>query len=295
MKRGLPARWPASVFGTACVLLAACSWSPQPTGRPPADHQMPAVAAAPYDDHLMQRTRLGAVHEPVDAAGAGQSVHSGGPTASPLPVADATVPPVPAQAPAGEEAARVGRPAPSARTVHEPNWSPFATAGGVTLLHPASRVERVGFHESNHDGARQLTVHPSAANPATLESRGRDTGSRSAADVVVDPEVEIRVPVSGTVIRSGTYVLYCEYSDDFAVIEPKDHPGWEVKVLHIDGVRVSRGDRVEAGVTVLAARATRLPFRSQVDDYTAEPSWPHVHIEVIDPSIPDRPSSGGGC
>lgn len=65
--------------------------------------------------------------------------------------------------------------------------------------------------------------------------------------------------------------------------------------MHIDGVRVEPGDRVKAGVTVLAGRARKLPFRSQVDDYTAEPSWPHVHIEVIDPSIRDRPSSGGGC
>lgn len=197
--------------------------------------------------------------------------------------------------PALEEASRALRPAPSGRTVHEPNWSPFATVGGVTLLHPASRVERIGFHESNHDGARQLEVHTSAKDPVTLPSRGRGTGSRSAADVVVDPEVEIRAPVSGTVIRSGTYRLYCEYSDDFAVIDPEDHRGWEVKMLHIEGVRVEPGDRVEGGVTVLARRARKLPFRSQVDDYTAEPSWPHVHIEVIDPSIPDRPSSGGGC
>lgn len=33
---------------------------------------------------------------------------------------------------------------------------------------------------------------------------------------------------------------------------------------------------------------------SQVDDVIAQPSWPHVHIEVIDPAIPDRPSPGQG-
>ncbi len=37
-----------------------------------------------------------------------------------------------------------------------------------------------------------------------------------------------------------------------------------------------------------------LPFRSQVDDDTAVPHWPHVHVEVVDPSVPDRPT-GGGC
>ncbi len=64
-------------------------------------------------------------------------------------------------------------------------------------------------------------------------------------------------------------------------------------MLHIDGVQVSRGDRVEAGITVLAPRARPLPFSSQIDRLTGQPAWPHVHIEVVDPSIPDRP--GRGC
>jgi biotin carboxyl carrier protein len=194
--------------------------------------------------------------------------------------------------PAGEGSARTT--GPPDRTVHEQLWTPFATVGGVVLLHPSSRVERVGFHQSNHEGAQQLEPLATAADPITVESRGRSTGSRTAADVVADPEVEIRAPITGRIRRAGTYVLYCEHSDDFAVIEPDDHPGWEVKVLHIDGVVVRRGDRVEAGRTLLAARPTPLPFDSQIDKLTAKPSWPHVHIEIVDPSIPDRPS-GRGC
>lgn len=128
----------------------------------------------------------------------------------------------------------------------------------------------------------------------TLESRERGTGSRTAADVVADPAMEIRAPVTGTVIRAGGYVLYCKHQDAFVVIEPDSRPGWEVKVLHINGNLVSAGDRVEAGVTVISSGPTPLPFDSQVDEFTAEPSWPHVHIEIVDPSIPDRPSPGGG-
>ena len=127
-----------------------------------------------------------------------------------------------------------------------------------------------------------------------MEDRERGTGSRTAADVVADPDVEIRAPVTGRVKRAGTYVLYCDYRDDYVVIEPDERPGWEVKVLHINGVRVRGGDRVVAGETVLAPRPTRLPFDSQVDEFTAPPPWPHVHIEVVDPSIPDRPNPGGG-
>ena len=177
----------------------------------------------------------------------------------------------------------------------EQDHSQFAMAGPVELFHPARLVELIGFHEAGHDGSQQQALVAGAAPSVTLESRGRNTGSQTAADIVVDPDAEIRSPVTGTVIRGGTYVLYCDYSDDFLVIEPDAAPGWEVKIFHIDGVQVVVGDTVEAGVTVIAPRATRLPFVSQVDDFTAEPSNPHVHVEVIDPSIPDIPTPGGGC
>jgi hypothetical protein len=182
------------------------------------------------------------------------------------------------------------------RLVSQQAFTPFATVGEVTLLHPAARVERIGFHQSGHEGARELTALPSAASPTTLESRDRLTPPRTAADVVVDPTAEIRAPVSGRVKRAGGYILYCEHNDDYAVIEPDDHPGWEVKLLHIDGVQVRAGDRVIAGETVIAPRATQLPFESQVDELrTVDPAWPHVHIEVVDPSIPNVPSGGRGC
>ena len=184
-------------------------------------------------------------------------------------------------------------PPPPPRSVTEQSYSPFATVGGLTLTHPSARVERVAFHQSNHDGARQLTALPSAVAPLVLDDRERDTGRHGAADVVVDPTSEIRSPVTGRVKRAGTYVLYCKHSDDYVVVEPDAHPGWEVKILHVDGVRVRTGNRVVAGQTVLAPRATQLPFESQVDEVrTASPAWPHVHIEVVDPSVPDRPTPG---
>ena len=166
--------------------------------------------------------------------------------------------------------------------------------GGVTLRYPSARIELLAFHESNHEGARQLEGL-SGVVAQTLETRDRLTGSRTAADVVVDPATELRAPVTGRVKRAGTYVLYCDHSDDYAVIAPDDRPDWEVKILHIDGVLVRAGDRVIAGSTVIAPRPTRLPFESQVDELSAAPAWPHVHLEVVDPAIPNRPSPGGGC
>jgi hypothetical protein len=59
---------------------------------------------------------------------------------------------------------------------------------------------------------------------------------------------------------------------------------------------VAAGDHVVAGETVIATRPHVLPFESQVDEQrTADPAWPHVHIEAVDPTVPDRPSPGGGC
>ena len=233
-------------------------------------------------------------------------------TPNPAPVSAPLTAPAVADAPTTSAPPRpttTSRPAPTPTTSLPPpaaaartrvsrlsGWKPFASVGGVTLTHPAARVERVGFHESSHDGARQLEAAATAVAPVTVESRGRGTGARTAADVVVEPGTEIRSPVTGRVKRAGRYVLYCKHSDDYVVVEPDGHPGWEVKILHINGERVSPGDRVVAGQTVIAPRATELPFASQVDELrTADPAWPHTHIEVVDPSIPDRRSPGGGC
>ena len=198
--------------------------------------------------------------------------------------------------PAPVETVVTEAPRPGPRTITEQAWVPFALVEGLVLRHPSSRVERVGFHESNHDGARQMEAVDTAVDPATMETRDRGTGSQTAADIVVDPTLEIRAPVTGTVLRASGYTLYCHHRDEYAVIEPDDHPGWEVKVLHIVGLQVGAGDRVVAGETVIALEPHQLPFGSQVDERrSADPAWPHVHIEVVDPSIPDRPTPGGGC
>lgn len=174
-------------------------------------------------------------------------------------------------------------------------WPVFGTVGDIRLRQPSAAVELIGFHQSNHDGAQGIVSADGAAPSFTMDSRNRDTNRRGAADIAAHPLVEVRAPVTGTVVRAGGYTLYCRYSDDYVVIEPDGHPGIEVKILHILGLHVRTGDRVLAGETVLANQPNQLPFRSQIDAFTGDPAWPHVHIEVVDTSIPDRPSPGGGC
>ena len=177
---------------------------------------------------------------------------------------------------------------------HEVGHIQFAWAGDLAVLLPVTRYETVGFHESGHDGAFQLDV-VGLTDWLTLASRGRGTGSRTAADIVVPPDEPIVAPITGTVIRAGTYTLYCDHSDNFIVIEPDGRPGWELKIFHFEGLAVGVGDELVAAETVVGSSGRILPFESQVDAFTAEPSNAHVHIEVIDTSIPDRPSTGGGC
>ena len=182
------------------------------------------------------------------------------------------------------------------RTVWLTHQLPFAETPRLRVLHPAAVVEHVGLHQSNHEGARDQLPLDSAVPWTEMPSRGRLSGPRSAADVVVPPDEPILSPVTGTVIRAGGYRLYCVHDDSFVVISPDAAPDWEVKLLHISGLHVEVGSRVLAGSTQLADHATSFPFRSQVDDMTAEPSWPHTHVEVIDPSIENVGNPGsGGC
>ncbi len=180
------------------------------------------------------------------------------------------------------------------RVITEQPWVAYAAVGPVVLHHPTDQVEAIGFHQSGHDGARPQTAVVGSARWFTMDTRDRDTTPHGAADIVVAPGREVRSPVTGTVKRAGSYTLYCDHRDQFAVIEPDARPGWEVKVLHVEGLRLRSGQRVEAGITPLAAHARVLPFPSQVEEDTGLPAWPHVHIEVVDPSIPDRPT-GPGC
>lgn len=182
---------------------------------------------------------------------------------------------------------------PRPRVVMDTNFGPFLHTEGLVLDYPTQFVERVGLHESNRAGARTLGVLPTAGDVIDLPSRERKTNARTAADVLSEPSGPVRAPISGQILRAGTYTLYCKYTDSFLVIEPDAHPGWEVKLLHISGLTVVAGQRVEAGITQVATNPTRLPFKSQVEDYSAAPVWPHVHIEVVDPSIKNPPGVGG--
>lgn len=261
--------------------------------RTVASRAVVAVAAAVAAASLAACTRAPAGLD-ARAASADGVTASSTTTAAPAPPPTTAAPTTTTAVPPPTPATAAPRPS-RVHLVAEQDWVPFATVAGVVLHHPSRRVERVGFHESNHDGAQQLTALPTAVRPTTLETRDRGTGSQTAADIVADPAAHIRAPVTGTVKRAGSYVLYCKDRDYYVVIEPDGRPGWEVKLLHMTSMNVRAGQRVVAGQTVIANGPRQLPFQSQVDELDPVDAWPHVHLEVVDPTIPDRPSPGGGC
>lgn len=169
-------------------------------------------------------------------------------------------------------------------------------AGSATVRIPAAIVELIGFHEASHPGAQGIDVTATGVPSMVLGSRGRGTPARSAADIVVPPGEPLRAPVTGTVVSARSYVLYCDYQDSLVYIEPDGLPGWQVRLFHVQGTLPAVGDRVISGETIVATGgANPLPFESQVDAFTAEPSWPHVHLEVVDTNVPDDRPPGGGC
>ncbi|MGB0501342.1 MAG: hypothetical protein ACPGNP_09150, partial [Acidimicrobiales bacterium] len=96
---------------------------------------------------------------------------------------------------------------------HDIGYAVFALAGDLEVRMPVSRYETVGFHESGHDGAFQLEV-VDLDDWTTLASRGRGTGSRTAADIVTRVDEPVMAPIDGTVIRAGSYTLYCDHTDN---------------------------------------------------------------------------------
>lgn len=274
-----------------------------PTATPlPTATAAPTATVAPTATSIPAPTATAppATAPPVPTA---TDVPAPAPTEPPLPTATAEVPtatPEPTATPQPSATADAGLgTGGSDGTAHEVSSVGYVTlgvAGSTTLRIPAALVELIGFHEASHPGSQAINAAGTGLDMIVLESRGRGTPARSAADIVVPPGEPLRAPVTGTVVASTTYVLYCEHEDKLVYIEPDGLPGWQVRLFHVRGDTPAVGTRVISGETIVASGgANPLPFESQIDEFTAEPSWPHVHLEIVDTSVPDDRPPGGGC
>ena len=204
--------------------------------------------------------------------------------------------------------ARVAGPAPklTPRSKPSPDGGPevpgnavaFARAEGVELYLPAPDPILVAYHEASYHTAAAMTPLGTLRRNANrtkfeapertpgpdfivMSSRGRPTPATSAADVVLPRRTRLHSPVTGRVVKAKRYRLYGAYRDWRVEIAVAGHPGVRVVLIHLDGVRVRRGDGVSATLSVIG-RPRVLPFGSQVDDYE-NGGDPHVHIEIKKP------------
>jgi hypothetical protein len=177
----------------------------------------------------------------------------------------------------------------------------MASIDGVDLHIPAREVVLVGYHEASYDDALVLSpIGRLSANDnstkftagvddltggdyTVLSSRDRRQGATTAVDVVLAPGVAVLSPVNGTVTEVRRYELYGRYADTRIEIQPDEAPLLRVVLIHVRGVQVAVGDRLEYGQTTLALEANLFPFSSQIDRYTEPLRYAHVHIEVKPP------------
>lgn len=184
--------------------------------------------------------------------------------------------PLPADIP-GVTVERAARHAPvPARPIVAPR--PFATSEGIELWTPSARPVLIGFHEAAGHGTRVLTP----IEGQVLDPRGRGTAPTSAVDVALEVGEPVRAVVTGTVVDVAPYALYGRHPDVIVVIAPDSRPDLRVRMLHIDDIRVVPGQRVTAGLDVVAGTARLLPVSSQVDRYIGR-SVPHLHVEITGP------------
>jgi hypothetical protein len=182
---------------------------------------------------------------------------------------------------------------------HEP-LPMFARAGGVRLHLASPKVVAVAFHEASLEDAMEL--HPlgicivcrnrSKFRPPTpenvdleylvMDSRGRSQAATSAVDMVMPRGTEALSPVTGTVVTVKRYRLYYRYPDVRVEIRPEGAPDHTVAVIHLEHVKLEKGDRVVASETALGT-VRRFPFESQVGRYVRG-GLPHIHMEVKAPA-----------
>jgi len=185
----------------------------------------------------------------------------------------------------------------------------FATWNGVELKSPIRYSDLLGciFHQASaegEDGKPNGTQalqpvgqclrddNPGSRFPAVSletegepayfveESRGRGTFSTTACDVQSKAGAEVLSPVDGTVLAAETYLLYGKYPDLRVRLLIDRHPGYHVAVLHMASLAVSKGQRVEAGKTLIGTVRDLVPyFHSGLNDYTRE-EGNHAHVQI---------------
>jgi biotin carboxyl carrier protein len=113
-----------------------------------------------------------------------------------------------------------------------------------------------------------------------LWREGRSGKPETAVDVGAPAGTAVVSPVGGKVVYIRTYKLYGKFNDFEIHISPTTEPKLDVVIIHVDDVRVSIGDTVEAGITRIASVRKLSGLTSmQIAKYAGD-GGDHAHLQV---------------
>lgn len=113
-----------------------------------------------------------------------------------------------------------------------------------------------------------------------MQSRGRATNPTTAVDISAEAGSDVYAPVTGVVSAAEPYLLYGKYDDSKVCIIPDGNAGIEAVMIHIEGISVTPGERVEAGITRIASlRDISSWFVSEISRLYTHDEGNHVHLQ----------------
>lgn len=174
-----------------------------------------------------------------------------------------------------------------------PDWPAFATSGDITLYlpFPRSKLTALAFHQATNPNALGMSprsVEAGAKKAADanvlvhhrLWRPGRSGMPNRAVDIGAKAGAVVRSPVDGTVLKVKYYRLYGKYPDFEIWIRPRSTDRRKVVIIHVDAVRLERGQMVEAGVTYIGrVRNLAQYFPTQLRHFSKD-AGNHIHLQV---------------
>jgi murein DD-endopeptidase MepM/ murein hydrolase activator NlpD len=188
--------------------------------------------------------------------------------------------------------------------------TPIFASYGKLKIHlpvPVAALTEIGFHQASYPYALRMKTPMKDANLAKAaknKSTGRNLANQpsgpsavmtgyvlrmwrnrpgrpdTAADVGALAGTTVLAPVSGTIVKIKSYMLYGKYQDYELHIHPDGTKGLDLVMIHLTGLKASVGDHVDAGITPIAkVRKLSDKFHDQLADYTRG-GGDHVHIQV---------------
>lgn len=166
---------------------------------------------------------------------------------------------------------------------------PDAEAAPAQRTAEAPATDAAEVYSAEQDDATVLR-----GNVLRLWRSGRHGFPDTAADIGADPGTPVYAPVSGKIIAVRAYRLYERWPDFEVHIQPDGWPEVDAVLIHVSGVVVRRGDRVEAGTTrVASVRKLSDRVNNQLAGYT-DNGGDHVHLQLNRMRVPGRIERVGG-